>query len=190
MTGPKLFLLALLTGFAAVVAHAAIDRMDKPVPSAPAGARSTGTMHRLSDRIAVRDQLTPADVATIAAHGFGAVFDLRPDGEVPDQPSSDVIGNVVRAAGLRFAYLPTPHGDIPEAVVRDLGRALDGDTGKVLLYCRSGKRAARVWALAEASRAGGSDAAAITAAVRAAGQPIDDLLPQITKRIASRSLQP
>ena len=79
------------------------------------------------------------------------------------------------------------HGDVPDHVVRDLAQALGVAERPVLLYCRSGKRAARVWALAEASRKGGPLKADIVGAVLAAGQPVDDLLPQIEARIAARA---
>jgi uncharacterized protein (TIGR01244 family) len=88
---------------------------------------------------------------------------------------------------LTFAYVPVPHGDIPGQAVDALGQSLASAGKPVLLYCRSGKRAARTWALSEASRADGLDAVAIQAAVRSAGQSADDLAESIAARIAARS---
>jgi uncharacterized protein (TIGR01244 family) len=79
-----------------------------------------------------------------------------------------------------------PHGEIPEQAVTRLREALDRQQGPVLLYCRSGKRAARTWALAEASRPNGLPAEAIVAAVRGAGQEADDLRPRIDAAVAAR----
>jgi uncharacterized protein (TIGR01244 family) len=87
---------------------------------------------------------------------------------------------------MLFAYIPTAHGDIPDATPEALARALESAEKPVLLYCRSGSRAARVWALAEAARADGPNAATIAAAVRGAGQKVDDILPRIEQRVAQR----
>ena len=87
---------------------------------------------------------------------------------------------------MTFAYVPTPHGAIPDVIVDGLARALADVPQPVVLYCRSGNRAARVWALAEASRPSGADAKGIAGSVRAAGQKVDDLMPQIEARIAAR----
>ncbi len=143
----------------------------------------------LRDGISIREQVTLADIQGLKAQGIRAIVDLRPDGEAADQPGSATIGEAVRAAGMSFSYLPTPHGDIPETVVTELGRILASTERPVLLYCRSGKRAARSWALAEASRAGGAKAWEISAAVKAAGQSVDDILGQVQTRIDARPRQ-
>ena len=70
--------------------------------------------------------------------------------------------------------------------VTALQKALESPARPVLLYCRSGKRAARTWALAEASRPGGLDAAAIKRIVLATGHPVADLDRDIQARIAAR----
>jgi uncharacterized protein (TIGR01244 family) len=76
---------------------------------------------------------------------------------------------------------------MPDAVADDLAAALSAtDAGPVLLYCRSGRRAARAWALAEASRRGGLTAEEIESAVRNVGQPVDDLRDRIRGRVAAR----
>lgn len=179
----KAFLVALLVGAAVMVAMAYVPTA--PRPTAP-GTAASAMPAVLARNIHVRDQLRLADVDGLGGKGYRTLIDLRPDGEAPDQPSSATVAQAAAGAGLKFIYVPTPNGAIPDTVVADLTKALDGVEGPVLLYCRSGSRAARVWALAEASRPGGGDAAAITHAVKAAGQKVDDLLPRITARIAAR----
>ncbi|MFL6657217.1 MAG: beta-lactamase hydrolase domain-containing protein, partial [Massilia sp.] len=88
---------------------------------------------------------------------------------------------------LNFVYIPVPHGAIPDSAVTALGKALANSPGPVLLYCRSGRRAARTWSLVEASRTGGLDAAQIIATVKASGQEVDDLKDALEQRIAARS---
>jgi len=81
--------------------------------------------------------------------------------------------------------VPVPHGDIPEDVAVRLQSVL-ADPRDVLLYCRSGKRAARTWALAEARRPGGLSAEQIQASVQGAGQDAADLRDRIDLAINAR----
>ena len=170
-------LLAALAGATFVVAAAAADKS----ASQPSPARE------LVGGVWASGQVTPAQLADFEARGFKAVIDLRPDGEAPDQPSAADMAQAARAHGMAFAYVPVPHGDIPAAAVDKLGQSLVRVERPVVLYCRSGWRAARTWALAEASRPGGLDADAIKAAVQSAGQPVDHLDESIAARIAARS---
>jgi len=117
---------------------------------------------------------------------IAVIVDLRPDGEVAGQPSSQDMEAEARQQGLRFRYIPVPHGEIPDAAVGQLKATLDEPHGEVLLYCRSGKRAARTWALAEAARADGLSSVAILAAVQDAGQDAGDLQARIERAVKAR----
>lgn len=160
-----------------------------PTFAAPqaAAANGKGTVSALAPNVGVRSQIAVADVAGIQGSGYRTLIDLRPDGEATDQPPSAVVAGAAGNAGMKFAYVPTPHGDIPDATVDAFAKALSEAEGPVMLYCRSGSRAARVWALAEAARSGGADQAAIEAAVVAAGHKVDDIRPRIAQRIAQRA---
>ena len=122
MTLPRAFLLAVAAGFAGVLGLVLFDKMQSRAPVAAPVAPPT--VHGLLDQVAVREQIALADIVTIKAGGYRTLIDLRPDGEAADQPASAVVGEAARAAGLRFAYVPTPHGDIPDAVVDGLSTAL------------------------------------------------------------------
>lgn len=134
----------------------------------------------------IAGQISPEQVDELKAHGIDAVVDLRPDGEAPDQPSSGVVEAAALGAGVAFSYAPVAGSEIPAAAVDAVSRAILRPGNTVLLYCRSGRRAARAWALAEASRTGGLDAEAIAAAANSAGQPVDNLREQIAARVATR----
>lgn len=61
----------------------------------------------LDDRVAVAGQLTPGDMAEIAAAGFVAVVNNRPDGEALfGQPRTADLRQAAEAAGLVFLDLP------------------------------------------------------------------------------------
>ncbi len=173
----RVFLLALMLGAGAVIAYAAVTR----APTRDSVGKP------LTENVSVSEQITLDRLPQIRSAGFRTLIDLRPDGEAPDQPASADVAKAAEQAGMRFAYVPIPHGDIPASSVETFGQAFANLPKPVLLYCRSGRRAARTWALMEASRPNGMDAAAIVSAVSSVDQPIDDLRDQIAKRIASRS---
>lgn len=143
-------------------------------------------INSLTESISVTEQLQLDAIAGIKDRGFTTIIDLRPDGEAKDQPDSATVESAAHANRLAFAYVPVPHGEIPDSAVVALKKSISAHPGKILLYCRSGRRAARTWSLAEASRPGGLDATAIQAAVRRSGQSADDLGPAIASRIAKR----
>lgn len=143
----------------------------------------------LLDGVTVREQVMIPELESLKAQGVRSIVSLRPDGESSDQPAAQVLGDAARAAGLTFAYVPVPMRGIPDDAVNGLRSVLATAPRPVVLYCKSGTRAARTWALAEASRAGGASADAITAAVRSAGKVVDDLKEQIAARIATRNAQ-
>ena len=178
---PKLkwvFLVAVLLGGAGMLGWAAAHRPGN-------GPRAVST-HPLAGGVWITAQISPDQLAVLRQQGFAAVVDLRPDGEAAGQPASGAVSRAAAAQGLAFHYIPVPHGDIPSTAVTDLGQVLATSKRPLLLYCHSGRRAARTWALAEASRADGIGAAAIELAVREAGQSADDLGPLIATRIAAR----
>jgi uncharacterized protein (TIGR01244 family) len=172
------FLAGFLLAMGYMIGSAAYSRWNRVQPI---------EAHALTPTVSVSEQVSLASVASAGRQGYTTVVDLRPDGEAADQPSSEEIGKAVRDQGLRFFYVPVPHGDIPDTAVAQLNTALAGNDGRVLLYCRSGKRAARTWSLVEASRPNGMEPASILAAVKAAGQSSDDLESAIQKRFAQRA---
>lgn len=174
------FFIAVLAGAAAVMGWAAYVRFAHHPHQEIAARRLTGDVW-------VSEQVTPQQVLDLRGERFATIVDLRPDGEQAGQPSSAEVAAAAARVGIVFSYDPVPHGDIPDEAVSALQKVLVAQAKPVLLYCRSGRRAARTWALAEASRVGGLDAEAIKRVVMAAGQPVDDLDQAIRVRIAARS---
>ena len=175
---------ALLVGILFVLGSAAYSKL--AVANAAETVRVASAVKQLTSAISVSEQLTPDQLKGVNHSGFTTVIDLRPDGEVAGQPDAAAMEAEAKANGLAFVYVPVPHGDIPDSAVEALGKALDAHRGPVLMYCRSGKRAARTWSLVEASRSGGMQANEILEAVKASGQSADDLRPAIEARIAKR----
>ncbi|MFK7828371.1 MAG: TIGR01244 family sulfur transferase [Congregibacter sp.] len=100
---------------------------------------------KLTDTVAVSQQIHPEDMAAIAAAGFKVIVNNRPDGEAPDQPASDALQAAAQAAGLEYVYYPLsafnyPGGDLP-AMAALFGNA----ESPVFAFCRSGTRSANLW---------------------------------------------
>lgn len=99
----------------------------------------------LTDSLAVSGQITPEDVATIAAQGYQVLVNNRPDGEEGTQPSDSVIREAAVVAGLEYHYLPVTHASFPGpdfAVMCDL---LEDTSRRTFAFCRSGTRCANLW---------------------------------------------
>lgn len=107
-------------------------------------------IRRLTDTYAVSPQIMPEDVAAIAAAGFTAIVDNRPDGEIPPEVQTAAIRKAVEAAGLAYVVNPVIGGAITMDNVRLQGAAVAEATGPVFAYCASGNRSSIVWALSQA----------------------------------------
>lgn len=178
----KMFLLSIALGAAGVLAAAAWNRHVDV-----ANAEAAAPAKHLAPSLDLAAQLPLTAVAPLRSRGYTTVIDLRPDGEAPDQPTSREIAAAAKAAGLHFHYVPVPHGEIPEAAVVALREALNASPpGPVLIYCRSGRRAARTWALVESERPAGLTTDAIITAVREAGQEADDLRERLDAGVNKR----
>ncbi|MFZ6653852.1 beta-lactamase hydrolase domain-containing protein [Undibacterium sp. TJN19] len=181
MPGNKtLFGLSVLAGIGFVLLSAAYSRFSlSRLPEV--------TTHQLTHSIFVTEQVSVNAVTSLKHDGITTIIDMRPDGEAAGQPTAAAMAAAAKAEGLDFAYIPVPHGPIPDTAVTALQQQLAKNSGAVLLYCRSGSRAARTWSLVEASRNGGLDAPDILAAVKASKLNADDLEPAIRQRIALRT---
>lgn len=182
----KAFVVALAVGAAIPLAYAAKSHFDT-MQAEQADHAFDSSYKRLAPGVYVTAQIKPDDLVRFRDRvEIKSVIDLRPDGESADQTPSAQMAAEARKSELGFSYVPTPHGRVPNAVVTQFDAAMAKSQKPVLIYCRSGSRAARVWALSEASRSGGLDAAVILAAVRAAGLSADAERVEIEQRIAAR----
>lgn len=102
-------------------------------------------MVELTESISVSEQIVAADVAQIAAAGFKVIVNNRPDGEAPDQPTSDEIAQASEAAGIIYYYLPVTATDFPGPDAALMASLLDNIKEPVLAFCRTGTRSANLW---------------------------------------------
>jgi len=105
-------------------------------------------IRQLDDRTMVSGQIAPEEVAGLAEHGITVIVNNRPDGEEPGQPLAADIEAAAADAGIPYHFVPIIRG-IGPADVEEMQKALreTGD-GKLLAFCRSGRRSAFACALA------------------------------------------
>jgi len=104
-------------------------------------------IRQLDDRTLVSGQIAPDEVAGLAAHGVTVIVNNRPDGEEPGQPLAADIEEAAAKAGIPYHFVPIIRG-IGPADVDEMQKALrEAGEGKLLAFCRSGKRSALVCAL-------------------------------------------
>jgi sulfide:quinone oxidoreductase len=133
---------------------------------------------RLTDEIAVCAFVPPAELAELAPK-FRTIINNRPDSEEPGQPSSVEIEAEARRLGLDYVHIPVVAGQITDAQVAAFGKALKTRPGPVLAFCKSGKRAATLWAL---SQVGQRSVDEILKGAAAAGYDLTDLKPKLKEK--------
>lgn len=126
----------------------------------------------LDDRVAVAGQLKPGDMAEIAAAGYVAVVNNRPDGEALfGQPRTADLRTAAEAAGLVFLDLPFSGPRATPEQVRAFAGLLAARPGRVVAFCKSGMRSALLWGAA--AIASGRSLDEVLAAALRAGQNLD-----------------
>lgn len=133
------------------------------------------TIRTIAPDIAVAPQIDPADMAEIAAAGFTAIVNNRPDDEDHGQPDGDTIAAATRAAGLAYTAIPVTQAGFSHPQIDAMAAALVAAGGPVLAYCRSGTRSCNLWALAAVKQGMHPDTA--TAKAAAAGYDLTGLRP-------------
>jgi uncharacterized protein (TIGR01244 family) len=134
-------------------------------------------IRRIDDQISVAPQLLPGELTEVAALGFKALINNRPDGEEPGQPSDAEMRQAAEAAGLAYTSIPITHAGFSHPQIDAMTAALAAADGPVLAYCRSGTRSCNLWALAEAKAGGDPDA--ITDKGAGAGYSLGGLRPML-----------
>jgi uncharacterized protein (TIGR01244 family) len=123
---------------------------------------------KLTNSVAVSAQITPDDVAAIAAAGFKVLINNRPDGEENNQPTSDTIAAAAQSAGMEYHHMPITAMSFPGPDFDAMSDLLDDPAQPVLAFCRTGTRCANLWIA-------GCDQADREQAMAAAGQRGYDL---------------
>jgi uncharacterized protein (TIGR01244 family) len=100
---------------------------------------------------AVAPQLAEEDFAELRAKGFAAIISNRPDTEDGVSLPARKAATLAWRAGIKFRHVPTRMDEVlDDEIVSGFEAALREADGPVLAYCKSGTRAAILWALVAA----------------------------------------
>lgn len=135
-------------------------------------------LKRINEHVSVSGQISPEDVAALKEAGFVAIINNRPDGEAPDQPSSDEIEAAAKAAGLAYHAIPLGREGVSPDMVEKTKAVLEGSDGPVFCFCRSGTRSTTLWAL---SQAGNLEANEIISQAAEAGYDMSHLAGHLSR---------
>ena len=110
------------------------------------------TIRQIADDVYVAPQLAPAAMAAVAQAGFRSVVNNRPDFEAgAEQPTHQSLAAAAAAAGLDYRFLPVSGMVLTAEDAAAMSRLLAELPRPLLLFCRSGARSAKLYALAAAS---------------------------------------
>ena len=137
----------------------------------------------LTDDFSAAPQIDPADMPAIAAAGYTTVICNRPDEENPVDLQTEAMAKAAADAGLAFHVIPVGHGGMSMEMFDQTAEILQGCSGPVLAYCRSGTRSTHVWAFTMAGRI---PTAEIIAAAARGGYDISGAAGQLDQVAASR----
>ena len=130
---------------------------------------------KVTDQFSVAPQIELGDIAAAAAAGFTLIINNRPDGESPDQPSSDEIEAEVRKAGMNYRHVPV-RGMPTQDQIDEEQAYIEANPGPVLAYCRSGTRSIVTWSVGQ-HQSGQRQADDLKALGTAAGYDLSGVLP-------------
>jgi len=103
----------------------------------------------LNSHFSVAAQIKSGDILRARAQGFQAIINNRPDSEQGVLFPSVEAQALAQRHGLDYLYLPTEnHMIYRDETIEGFIRALEGQEGPVLAYCKSGTRCTILWALA------------------------------------------
>lgn len=138
----------------------------------------------IDDSISVAPQISPEDIAEIAAAGFTTIINNRPDDEESGQPEGAAVRAAAVAAGLGYTEIPVTQAGFSHPQLDAMAAALEAADGPVLAYCRSGTRSCNLWALARAKRGDHPDT--LMAKAAAAGYDLTGIRAMLDTLAAAR----
>lgn len=108
----------------------------------------------IDENFAVTGQLSPEDIAAVAAAGYKTIICNRPDHESDGQPEYAAVAQAAEAAGLKVYFIPVAGGMMTQDHVDDMTAALNDAPMPVLAYCRSGTRCTNLYGIVQQQKHG------------------------------------
>lgn len=103
----------------------------------------------LTDEYSVSGELSEQDFAAIAELGVTLIINARPDDETEGQKNDREFKTLCEQHGIDYVHVPVKPGQYSESDIKTVAIALNETEGKAHGFCRTGARAAHLWALSQ-----------------------------------------
>lgn len=102
----------------------------------------------LTPNVSVLGQPSVDEIAELAERGYRSIISNRPENEAEDQPEWLDLKAAAAAVGMEAVQIPVVMGQISDEQIGAFRAALKRLPKPIAVFCRSGTRAALMWALA------------------------------------------
>ena len=103
----------------------------------------------LTPDLSVMPQVSESDIAELSRLGFKSIISNRPDGESADQPAWTAIAATADRCGMQARHIPIVASQVDADDVAQFAAALRDLPTPIAAFCRTGTRAALLWALSK-----------------------------------------
>ena len=102
----------------------------------------------LTPNVSALAQPSVQEIAELAQQGYRSIISARPENETEDQPKWLDLKAAAAAHGMEAVQIPVVMGQIRDDQIAEFRDSLKQLPKPVAAFCRSGTRAALMWALA------------------------------------------
>ena len=121
-------------------------------------------IQQLDDNVYIADQINITDMDDLRELGIQSIINNRPDNEESaeenteknSQPLSEELSTYAAAINIDYYYLPVISGNYPVNTIREFTELLNKAKRPVLVFCRTGNRSVKLWALSQTPKFGHS----------------------------------
>ncbi|MDB9772378.1 TIGR01244 family sulfur transferase [Alphaproteobacteria bacterium] len=139
---------------------------------------------QLDSQTFVGSQISLDDITEQNFRNINTIIITRPEDEELDQPTFASIKLIGNGIGIKVYQIPVISGQITEEDVQAFEALTNKEGGPVFIYCRSGHRAASLWALNKAKK--GLLTEEILYIAKNAGYDLAALGPKIAANVSQR----
>ena len=102
----------------------------------------------LTPNVTALAQPSVDEISKLADRGYRSIISSRPENETEDQPQWPDLKAAAAAHGMDAVQIPVVMGQISDEQVNAFRESLERLPKPIAVFCRSGTRAALMWALA------------------------------------------
>lgn len=95
----------------------------------------------MSDSITIYKQIYPTQCSKLSALGYRSIINIRPDNEVKNQPSSELLSNAADQASLAYCYIPYDEERLSCRTIARFAEQYHKMPKPIMMFCGSGARA-------------------------------------------------